>query len=1153
MNLDGFPTSGGTVSDQSLSKQDDVQFNEIKSTDKMCLVERVLPPPASLVGEVCLYAKTDGKLYFKDSQGRETVLGGGGSTSIWKFSTELSITPNANYMRFNAALPLSVTEIVINALNIDSIDLSPLLSTLTAGDQIFLCNADKTNCKLFSITDNINNVSYFDLTVSLESQNSQNNFPQDGLISTTFYIQNNIFDQTLNTADSVNFASVTTGPLTTGNITPSGFVGTKDIGSQLAKFKDLYLTGDVNCTLVDCAGSVLTGDVVPKTGGRNLGSSVNKYETLYLNGSAYVNRIADTTNVSNITLNPTTIDLQATNVLINGLDITGETSDITTKVQNITATPSITTFTGDIEAAIIKSTNKINTNNLYIGNKDIGFALQNLQGAGGVTTFTGIVKTNQLSDTTNVSKVVLNPTTIDLQATNVLVNGSSLSGDLSGKMDKVAQNNLDMNNFNITGVNSLTTNTITLAGTDLTNKLNVSDGKIQNLENKTFNIEAATVPGLTRFGGDTLFNGDVYTNGVSTPTITTPASASGILNFGVEVININTPNLRPKTNNIELIGLSNQRYQSVYSKDVRTDTLTDATNASKIVMLSNAIDLQSPNVLINGIPAISDLNEKIQNITAVPGITDIAGQLNTSVINVDTIAGNLAGGTSSIELASSGITLGIAGGTQPGTKYPLVFATSNISTAGTITYSTIQDPSNAGWKAFDGIPTTVWNGGVNQYNATTGIYQANVTTEGYFGDFLQIQFPADPTSFLTSYRLQPLFIALEASPQTPTSFKMFSSVNGATWIERDEQIGITWQNSNIEPYQEFPIAPLDPPTPHRYWRIAINVVGMPAQTGKQLCQIQELSFYTADVPLTGGGLAITSANISVDNDLVLNGNTITDVSSIIRDGFSRIDFTSSTIDVKATTGLTMLQGSLAVTGSSINMENGTIFLVNNTTNNLSVGQTGINITGECRTHTIQPISNQIHNIGSPIRQYLNAYLNSITTNMINGLTPVGGVFAQTVTTAMTAATSPATQQMIGTGVGTLSVPANTFKVGDSYHLKCGGIKANGNNTTLLITLKSGAAVLSQTDVIQLDALNGVPWEVELDFTIRQIGGPGVAQVITNGQFTYTDGTNYLGFGFNTINASTFDTTISNTLTMDVTQGTAGDIIDVRQLVLQKVF
>jgi len=57
------------------------------------------------------------------------------------------------------------------------------------------------------------------------------------------------------------------------------------------------------------------------------------------------------------------------------------------------------------------------------------------------------------------------------------------------------------------------------------------------------------------------------------------------------------------------------------------------------------------------------------------------------------------------------------------------------------------------------------------------------------------------------------------------------------------------------------------------------------------------------------------------------------------------------------------------------------------------------------------------------------------------------------------------------------------------------------------------------------------WQFSVNFTVRQIGVAGVADIVALGVFHTTKQSNNAqgGFAFNTVNNTTFDTTISNTL------------------------
>jgi hypothetical protein len=145
-----------------------------------------------------------------------------------------------------------------------------------------------------------------------------------------------------------------------------------------------------------------------------------------------------------------------------------------------------------------------------------------------------------------------------------------------------------------------------------------------------------------------------------------------------------------------------------------------------------------------------------------------------------------------------------------------------------------------------------------------------------------------------------------------------------------------------------------------------------------------------------------------------------------------------------------------------------------------------------------------------------------------------GLFSQTGDSATVSATTTETS-ILGSGVGTLTIPADSFQVGDSFHAKIGGVISAANNEELTIRIKTGASTLATLGPITLTTTTSEFWELEIDFTIRSLGAS--ARLQTNGQFNYVDtggsGT-YLGSGYNT--NTTIDTTSSNTLDITVQWG-----------------
>jgi hypothetical protein len=167
-----------------------------------------------------------------------------------------------------------------------------------------------------------------------------------------------------------------------------------------------------------------------------------------------------------------------------------------------------------------------------------------------------------------------------------------------------------------------------------------------------------------------------------------------------------------------------------------------------------------------------------------------------------------------------------------------------------------------------------------------------------------------------------------------------------------------------------------------------------------------------------------------------------------------------------------------------------------------------------------------------------------------------GLFSQTGDSVTISATTTETSLIDG-GVGSLSVPPNGFTIGDSFRVKMGGVLSNQNNNTLRIRLKSGSVVLADSGFQTLGSHTNDNWVMEIDFTIRNIGSSGTGSIMTLGTFQTTkkNSSDVTGFAFETLNDTTFDTTISNTLDITIEWGQVSNnnIIYTRTFTLQKVY
>lgn len=167
-----------------------------------------------------------------------------------------------------------------------------------------------------------------------------------------------------------------------------------------------------------------------------------------------------------------------------------------------------------------------------------------------------------------------------------------------------------------------------------------------------------------------------------------------------------------------------------------------------------------------------------------------------------------------------------------------------------------------------------------------------------------------------------------------------------------------------------------------------------------------------------------------------------------------------------------------------------------------------------------------------------------------------GLYAQTAnSTPITATTSE--RSLIDGGVGTLSLPANAFSIGDSFLASMTGIISSANNETIRIKVKSGSVILGDSGLITLPQTTVKHFDLRIVFTIRQIGAAGTASIAVAGEFTYSkDASNaFEGDDFSTINTTTFDTTTSNTLDITAQWGStnAANIIYSEIFILNKTY
>lgn len=146
--------------------------------------------------------------------------------------------------------------------------------------------------------------------------------------------------------------------------------------------------------------------------------------------------------------------------------------------------------------------------------------------------------------------------------------------------------------------------------------------------------------------------------------------------------------------------------------------------------------------------------------------------------------------------------------------------------------------------------------------------------------------------------------------------------------------------------------------------------------------------------------------------------------------------------------------------------------------------------------------------------------------------------------------------LIGPGVGTLSVPANVFQVGDSFKATLYGHISCSNNEDLIVKLNCSTAPLGAIAINMAQCTNQ-HFEFEVQFTVRALGGPTSASMLTAGFFTYSkDASNaFEGADFTQEENTLFDTTVPQTFDIVALWGSNDPTnqIYVESFVLTKIF
>lgn len=167
-----------------------------------------------------------------------------------------------------------------------------------------------------------------------------------------------------------------------------------------------------------------------------------------------------------------------------------------------------------------------------------------------------------------------------------------------------------------------------------------------------------------------------------------------------------------------------------------------------------------------------------------------------------------------------------------------------------------------------------------------------------------------------------------------------------------------------------------------------------------------------------------------------------------------------------------------------------------------------------------------------------------------------GLYAQTAL-GNNVTSSSGEASLIGAGIGSLIVPANAFKVGDSFTAKMCGQLSCGNNQILHIRVRSNGVIIIDALQHTLSTTTSKYFDLVLDFTVTKLGAAGVGELFANGVFTYNKNSSNAieGVNFGLIDSTLFSTTVSNTLNITAEWVTSNEANTIRSqnFTLTKVY
>jgi len=154
------------------------------------------------------------------------------------------------------------------------------------------------------------------------------------------------------------------------------------------------------------------------------------------------------------------------------------------------------------------------------------------------------------------------------------------------------------------------------------------------------------------------------------------------------------------------------------------------------------------------------------------------------------------------------------------------------------------------------------------------------------------------------------------------------------------------------------------------------------------------------------------------------------------------------------------------------------------------------------------ISDDLNMLNNNIINVNDVKTDNLQVSTINSITPVGGLYSGISNGVVINQASGQTDLLPVSSVGSLSIPANGFKVGDAYHLVIAGtFPDEKKNETVEVEIKQNGTILGSVK-LEYEDFDTVEsnFEIEVDFVIRSVTDPVnpliLGQLATSIDFTF---------------------------------------------------